>query len=907
MVELLGLTRPKRKQKQPKQRKAKREGGNGTSETVQSERYLPILIYVYHHISPFLSSLLMDSVGEWRRQRALAAFRAESESSTPTAKPNWHRLHRFMPPPTTYDTPIETQNQTLDDDSFKTRGSGGDASSFSSFLNEDSSSDPFGLQGTTHGIEGHRPHTTDEQLEADDNDVDIEENEDGQENDTHQSHGYPSTGDPSHSSMVFAPSTWMPGRSSRPNPPPAAVHFAGESTFASAMPSSHPSLLDQSRVDSVMDESAQSSSSSTSSSPALPSRKRSRLSASSETPDAVDDNGNVDSSHQTPSSPSHRSRKKFNKSHHPSANRELVQTAIVSHNVPKDATHDEAEQAYMFQPTTTEVTTSHSLGESTAPASSSSSSSSISPSLPPNTHSASSSSNLRWTNGSSPLTGLTPSSTAATMPSPRRTRKPSSSSSSPSRHSPQRHAPSTYAAIVAAATAASAAAATPTPSFRHQPQPPPAPILNPPKSLSQTGALWIQDFSRPIIPQMTEEEIRQRIALLQQQPSTSGNQPNTHTMTLTPVFFSMGLSLLIRQRPLKLDFVEPLVSLIECAVDQRWIPTGLKLRLIDHMRDFAGRLHGPSRARVTDAATTLMRQSGNEPKPIVTIAPSSVSAGGGDGGVRPGLSNSNRLPRSYSNTDGDFQMVTHARASRQAECPSCGLNIIGTSSTFQAHLRICRSQSHQQEAAVRFNLNGMPQVYEQAWPPPSSNRRYPSLGASFVPASNSASSHSAPVKSFTSTPDHMKTNRGPSGSSASDAIAIDDSDEADEFPTVATISLHQRLTLDDSLAFLRSSFAADEFVHSQKLPLVDPLTLTRIEVPVRSKQCSHVRCMDLGVFLQHARDASQRKAKLKCTICSIETKIADLVVDSFIEMRLKEGHQHQKAASEVIIFLHSFN
>jgi hypothetical protein len=100
------------------------------------------------------------------------------------------------------------------------------------------------------------------------------------------------------------------------------------------------------------------------------------------------------------------------------------------------------------------------------------------------------------------------------------------------------------------------------------------------------------------------------------------------------------------------------------------------------------------------------------------------------------------------------------------------------------------------------------------------------------------------------------------GSSASDAIALDDDDDDAKPITAAHVLAHQRLSVSDAKSFVARSFLADEFVSSMKLPLVDPLTLARIVVPVRSAKCDHVRCFDLDTILMQAAHAESRGKKL---------------------------------------------
>lgn len=173
------------------------------------------------------------------------------------------------------------------------------------------------------------------------------------------------------------------------------------------------------------------------------------------------------------------------------------------------------------------------------------------------------------------------------------------------------------------------------------------------------------------------------------------------------------------------------------------------------------------------------------------------------------------------------------------------------------------------------------------------------LSASFVPASTKLQ-HPPPVSAPSvkqpapSMPFqfHLPTGApaaaaaSASGASASTAICLEDSEP---MVTAASVVAHQTLSLADSSAFVHASFASDEMIHRQKLPLVDPLTLARISIPVRSRHCHHVRCLDLDTILMQAADAASRSKPLRCPICNEGMALQDLVVDSFIKMRLEEG------------------
>jgi hypothetical protein len=161
---------------------------------------------------------------------------------------------------------------------------------------------------------------------------------------------------------------------------------------------------------------------------------------------------------------------------------------------------------------------------------------------------------------------------------------------------------------------------------------------------------------------------------------------------------------------------------------------------------------------------------------------------------------------------------------------------------------------------------------------------HPPLASSFVPAS--VWRNQAPAK-MPSVP--IRRPAAPitgAGSSASEAICLDDEEP---LPTAAQISAQQRLSLIEAKVFIAASFEADELVERMKLPLVDPLTLARIDIPVRSSKCDHVRCMDLQTILSQAERASLRQTQLACPICHGPISLTDLVVDEFLQQRLKEG------------------
>lgn len=71
---------------------------------------------------------------------------------------------------------------------------------------------------------------------------------------------------------------------------------------------------------------------------------------------------------------------------------------------------------------------------------------------------------------------------------------------------------------------------------------------------------------------------------------------------------------------------------------------------------------------------------------------------------------------------------------------------------------------------------------------------------------------------------------------------------------------------------------------AMKVSLRCPLMLTRMTVPVKGKDCSHIQCFDLDFFLQYARKSS----KFVCPVCNRpNANPEDLVVSPYIEKALE--------------------
>jgi hypothetical protein len=68
--------------------------------------------------------------------------------------------------------------------------------------------------------------------------------------------------------------------------------------------------------------------------------------------------------------------------------------------------------------------------------------------------------------------------------------------------------------------------------------------------------------------------------------------------------------------------------------------------------------------------------------------------------------------------------------------------------------------------------------------------------------------------------------------------------------------------------------------------LRDPISLARIAVPARGKNCRHVPCFDLDTILEFA--GSSAGAGIKCPICRRINMLPELYVDSFMHRLLQE-------------------
>ena len=75
-----------------------------------------------------------------------------------------------------------------------------------------------------------------------------------------------------------------------------------------------------------------------------------------------------------------------------------------------------------------------------------------------------------------------------------------------------------------------------------------------------------------------------------------------------------------------------------------------------------------------------------------------------------------------------------------------------------------------------------------------------------------------------------------------------------------------------------------------KFSLLDPLTYQRIQVPVRSVHCSHIKCFDLRTFLEMYAD----KETKVCPICSGNIYLKDLILDSYVKSILDNTKEDEE-------------
>ena len=83
----------------------------------------------------------------------------------------------------------------------------------------------------------------------------------------------------------------------------------------------------------------------------------------------------------------------------------------------------------------------------------------------------------------------------------------------------------------------------------------------------------------------------------------------------------------------------------------------------------------------------------------------------------------------------------------------------------------------------------------------------------------------------------------------------------------------------------------DVVVETEAFPfsLLDPLTLTRLRVPVRARSCEHVRCFDLESFLEMYSSSEEKP----CPVCGKDIDPRDLVKDFYVGRILRETSEEE--------------
>lgn len=84
----------------------------------------------------------------------------------------------------------------------------------------------------------------------------------------------------------------------------------------------------------------------------------------------------------------------------------------------------------------------------------------------------------------------------------------------------------------------------------------------------------------------------------------------------------------------------------------------------------------------------------------------------------------------------------------------------------------------------------------------------------------------------------------------------------------------------------------DVVVETEAFPfsLLDPLTLTRLRVPVRARSCEHVRCFDLESFLEMYSSSEEKP----CPVCGKDIDPRDLVKDFYVGRILRETSEEEE-------------
>lgn len=100
-------------------------------------------------------------------------------------------------------------------------------------------------------------------------------------------------------------------------------------------------------------------------------------------------------------------------------------------------------------------------------------------------------------------------------------------------------------------------------------------------------------------------------------------------------------------------------------------------------------------------------------------------------------------------------------------------------------------------------------------------------------------------------------------------------------------------TTEDTRKKIKKLYNADADIVTEKMTvsLKCPLSLKRIKVPARGRDCNHLGCFDVENYLQYQRDA--RYAQWKCIICNNgPLMLKSIVVDEWMEDILLKCKEH---------------
>jgi hypothetical protein len=85
---------------------------------------------------------------------------------------------------------------------------------------------------------------------------------------------------------------------------------------------------------------------------------------------------------------------------------------------------------------------------------------------------------------------------------------------------------------------------------------------------------------------------------------------------------------------------------------------------------------------------------------------------------------------------------------------------------------------------------------------------------------------------------------------------------------------------------------------SDTLRLLCPITMDRVQDPVRGENCQHLQCFGLGAYLQSNHQMRAFNNRWGCPLCSLVLRPADLCRDAYVERVLSQTSAH---VSEVVI------